>query len=105
MSYTNTVRGVLAECWAVLHYVRKSNPSFSFTSVTNNGIGFLLALLFPSPFYPIVANCSAVFFSGSSISFPLQLGEGYVQHEDGSQGIQRCTCQKPSPGSGKALLN
>lgn len=67
MSYTNTVTGVLVEYWALLHYIHKSNASFSFTSVTSNGIGFLLALVFPQPFYPIVASCSAVFFSGSSV--------------------------------------
>lgn len=79
-----------------MHYFHKHNPSFSLTCLTNNGINFLL------PFYTVVVNYSAVFFSGNSISSPA--GRGLQQHKDGSQGIQRCTCQKPSPGSGKALL-
>lgn len=61
LSYANTVINVITECLALLHFIGKSNPSFSFTSITNNGmdlffffvfVGFLLLLKFLSVFFP-----------------------------------------------------
>lgn len=84
LSYANTVINVITECLALLHFIGKSNPSFSFSSITNNEmglvffvfVGFLLLLFkflsvfFPYRFCSTVANCSCA-FSGSCVLLSL----------------------------------
>lgn len=88
LSYANTVINVITECLALLHFIGKSNPSFSFSSITNNEMGLVffvfvlllfkfmlllfkfMSVFFPYRFCSTVANCSCA-FSGSCVLLSL----------------------------------